>query len=207
MKLLTFLLILGLGFSTTAQSEEEVRSALDGINSLDDLESLKKDHPEWTIFSRTVMSMGSKYDSDIFHAEIGSIVQTQSNENSPIILHKVVEKGTEEACKVQYIYLDGKRRSTSEMKALRSRIISAYKEGTPFINLVRKFSEDGNVTGTLDWFYDGMMDPDFDKAVRQKPAGTIFTVDIPLRYWYYVVLKTEENKELPTAYTISIQVK
>ena len=80
------------------------------------------------------------------------------------------------------------------MNRLRSQIINAYKEGTPFINLVRKFSEDDNLTGTLDWFYEGMMEHDFDKVVRDKPLGSIFTVDIPKRYWYYVVLKTKENR-------------
>ncbi|XOV66829.1 MAG: peptidylprolyl isomerase [Fluviicola sp.] len=206
MKLLTCVLFLvGVTFSTSAQTEEEIRSALNKVHSLDDLESLKKEHPDWTIFSRTILSLGSTYDSTLFHAKKDTVIRTQAHANSPAIFHKIVEKGTEEACKVQYIFLDGKRRSTDELRALRERIIAAYKEGTPFLDLVRKFSEDGNPTGTLDWFYEGMMDPDFDKAVRDNPSGTIFTVDIPLRYWYYVVLKTEENRELPATYTVSIR--
>lgn len=189
-----------------AQTEEQARTALAEVSSLEALESLREEHPDWTIFSRTIMSIGTSYDAAIYHTKTGDVVATQTNNQSPVVLHKVITEGTEDACKVQYIYLDGKRRSAGEMKALRSQIIAAYKNGTPFLNLVHKFSEDGNPTGTLDWFYEGMTDPDFDKAVRSKPAGSIFTVDVPQRYWYYVVLKTDENKELPTKYTISIRI-
>ncbi|MCR9172381.1 MAG: peptidyl-prolyl cis-trans isomerase [bacterium] len=203
---LFFLIVAAHASLSFSQTQEEVRAALEGVNSLEDLEAFKEDHSDWTVFSRKVMSLGSTYDSTIFHAEVDSVVSTRTNENSPIILHKIIAKGTEEACKVQYIYLDGKRRSMGEMNVLRSRIIDAYKNGTPFIQLVRKYSEDGNATGTLDWFYEGMMDATFDMAVRDKPAGSIFTVDVPLRYWYYVVLKSEENRKLPTTYTISVRV-
>jgi len=53
---------------------------------------------------------------------------------------------------------------------------------------------DGNPTGDLDWFGKGMMVEEFDKAVRNRNKDEIFTVDVDNKKWYYVVLKTHDNK-------------
>jgi hypothetical protein len=35
---------------------------------------------------------------------------------------------------------------------------------------------------------------EFDSAVRQREKGEIFNVDLPEYNWYYVILKTHDNK-------------
>lgn len=206
MKQLFLLVFLFCYFAALSQTEEEVRTALNSISSVNQIDVLKESHPDWTISLKKTLPVGITYDSLIYNSAVGDTFTVQSG-NSYKRVYKTLEKSTEEVCKVHYIYLDGKRRSIQEINALREQIIQAYKDGTPFIDLVRKFSEDGNSRGILDWFYLGMMDPTFDKAVRPKSAGQIFTVDVPQRYWYYVVLKKDENKELPCTYSVVVQIE
>jgi hypothetical protein len=53
---------------------------------------------------------------------------------------------------------------------------------------------DGNQTGDLGWFSDAQMTPGFGTAVRKHIKNDLFTVDIPDRKWYYVVLKTDNDQ-------------
>lgn len=200
------ILIVLLSSTAHAQSRNEAFEALEGITSVDQLKDLTEQFPDWNISLRKVLSTGNSYDSILYNSTLGDTVTKYNASSNLYMFHKVISKGKEEVYKVEYIYLDGKRRSRGDMNQLRSRIIEAYKSGTPFLHLNRKYSEDGNSTGVLDWFYSGMMGPTFDAAVRSKPAGTIFTVDIPNRHWYYVVLKKEQNKMLPCTYAIRIQL-
>jgi parvulin-like peptidyl-prolyl isomerase len=55
---------------------------------------------------------------------------------------------------------------------------------------------DGNKTGDLNWFNEGEMVPEFEIAVKKHKKDEIFTVDVPERKWYYVTLKTHEDKEI-----------
>jgi hypothetical protein len=201
------LLFVLLSSNLYAQTRQEAFEALMRVSSTAQIEDLKEQYPEWNISLRKILPTGLSYDSTLFEASTGDTVTLYRTVSHLPMLHKVIAKGEEEVCKVEYIFLDGKRRSQNHINQLRSRIIEAYKSGTPFLHLNRKYSEDGNPTGVLDWFCEGMMDPTFDAAVRSKPAGHIFTVDIPNRYWYYVVLKKEQNKMLPCTYVIQIQLK
>ena len=72
--------------------------------------------------------------------------------------------------------------------------ISQFKNGVSFDTLVKQYTMDGNPSGILDWFLKGKMAPEFDKAVWHRPQGSIFTVDVPYKKWYYVVLKTDSNR-------------
>lgn len=194
-------------FPVQSQTAEEAQEALKGVSSVEQLDNLRKAHPDWKIGLKKTLSEGITFNAQLHDAAIGDMPVIYQSDSTVQYHHKILEKGYEDVCKVKYIYLDGKRRNLSDLNNLRAAIIRAYREGTSFQALVQKYSEDGNVNGELDWFYEGIMDPYFDAAVRDKPAGKIFLVDVPKRHWYYVVLKEEENKELPCTYSITITVR
>ena len=97
----SLLFTIGLNFFSFSQTEEEARAVLTQANSLEELESIKKEHPDWSIFSRKVMSLGATYNSTIHNGKKGTIVSTQTSDKTPLVLRKIIEKGTEEGCKVQ----------------------------------------------------------------------------------------------------------
>lgn len=206
MKNILFIILLLFGISSFAQSESEANETLKAVSSLDQVDSLKQAHPDWYVTITKTLPLGFTYDSLLFNANIGEIILTQWSTNAPKFQRKVISKGTIEVCKVSYIYLDGKKHKLSEIKNIQKQIIAQYNNGTSFLDLVKKYNEEGNPTGELNWFYKGMMDDDFDKSVREKSAGNIFTVDVPKRYWYYVVLKSEENKILECTYSVGIKI-
>ena len=57
-----------------------------------------------------------------------------------------------------------------------------------------EFTMDGNLDADLIWT-EGMMDPEFENAVKIHNKRDIFTVDIPTKKRYYVTLKTHDDIE------------
>ncbi len=206
MKKIVSIIVLLCSTLSFAQSENEVRRVLKSISSLDHADSLTDVYPSWYIRINKTLSLGPAVDSQIADAKVGDIIRSQYSDNGPIFLRKLVVIGTEEVCKVSYIYLDGRKHNLSEISEIRKRIIDQYTQGASFTELVNKYNEDGNPTGELNWFYKGMMVEDFDRAVRLRNAGEIFTVDVPENSWYYVVLKSEDNKFLECRYSVDIRL-
>lgn len=206
MKNIILVVLLLSSYSSFGQSQTEANNALRNITSLDQVDSLKQAHPDWYITITKTLPVGFSYDSVLYNTFVGEVIQTQYSESAPKFYRKVIEKGEEEACKVNYIYLNGKKHNKKEIEEIRKQIIDQYNSGTSFIELVKEYNEDGNPTGELDWFYKGMMDDDFDEAVRKRNANEIFIVDVTKNYWFYVVLKTEGNKMFECSYSIGIKI-
>jgi len=206
MKIILFLIFLSLCSIFHSQTKEEAIEVLETVNDLSQVDSLKHVHSDWYITSSKTLPVGFGYDSLLFHAKVGEIVETQISNKAPKFQRKVIAKGNEEVCKAMYIYLNGKKHTMTEIQKLREEIINKYNNGTPFLELVKMYNEDGNPTGELNWFYRGMMTEEFDTAVRKQKAGKIFIVDVPINDWFYVVLKSEENKTLECTYSIGIKV-
>jgi len=99
--------------------------------------------------------------------------------------------------RVSYIYFNGKEISLNDINELRKKIIQKYNYGVNFSVLAKEYSMDGNSEkgGDLGWFPEGRMHPQFEKAIKNHKKGDIFTVDIPSRDWYYVVLKTYSDRD------------
>jgi TonB family protein len=196
-------LMFGTCFSQTEMQASEV---LKGISSLTQVDSLERVQPNWKIQIKKTLSFGMTHDSALFYTRAGEIVKLKYDESSPEYLYKVIGKGREEVCKVSYIYLNGWEHEPTEIAKIRDTILRQYKAGTPFVELARKYNEDGNETGELEWFYKGMTAESFDSAVRNKSAEGIFVVDIPENNWHYLVLKEEENKYVDCSYSIGIKL-
>ena len=187
-------LTLSIPFITIGQTLKEAKKALRKINSLEQIDSLKSQHPNWTIYEDKTMQSDSSKFPDIIKAKVGDVVLKQYNPKAPTFVVKILAEREEELCKLKYIYLDGSKLSTSQIDSVRTVTLNRYKSGEEFETLVNAYTMDGNSTGDLDWFSKGMMVEEFDNAVRNRKKDEIFTVDVNKNKWYYVVLKTHDNK-------------
>ena len=98
--------------------------------------------------------------------------------------------------KVKYIYLDTKDYSIQKINEIRNEIITKYNKGISFEELNSKFSSyKEEVSTDLGWFIDGQMEKNFEDAIKKHKKDEIFTIDIPEKNWYYVVLKTHDETE------------
>ncbi|MNX46083.1 Peptidyl-prolyl cis-trans isomerase C [compost metagenome] len=101
-----------------------------------------------------------------------------------------------QAFRVSYIYLDGGKLSVKEIEKLRTRILEDYKNGNAFALLAKKYSMDNSKDGDLGWFSEGTMVPEFETAIKNHKQNDVFKVDVPDKKWYYIVLKTFNDKEV-----------
>jgi parvulin-like peptidyl-prolyl isomerase len=122
--------------------------------------------------------------------EIGFVLNEGEN------IFKVISVTKVKASRVSYIFLDGSNLSINEINKLRPQIIDQYKKKTAFSDLAKKYTMDTNSTGELNWFAEGTMVPEFESAIKTHKKGEIFTIDVPDNKWYYVTLKTHEDKEI-----------
>ncbi|MFI1743187.1 peptidylprolyl isomerase [Thalassobellus sediminis] len=134
----------------------------------------------------------------LFKMHVGS---TKVNENEfEKTLYKVVSKTKKIYYRVSCIYLDGTKYSLEKIINLRDIIIKKYKNGASFNFLAKQYSMDHNANkgGDLGWFLKESIHPEFGEKVIgiEHEINDIFTIDIPSKNWYYVVLKTYEPKEI-----------
>ncbi len=134
----------------------------------------------------------------LFKLNVGStkIIESEFQKT----FYKVIKKTRDTYHRVSYIYLNGSTYKLNELNALRAKIIKSYNEGTSFDILARKYSMDATAYkgGDLGWFSNGKMHPDFEQEVMRysHDVKDIFTLDIPSKNQYFVVLKTHEPKEI-----------
>lgn len=202
-------LLVTIGFS----QESTIESQLDSIVSDDQANEFVEHHKylngKFVVFNKE--KHRSRLADDLFGLAMGGkrVYETEVEKT----YYKVIDKKEVEHYRVSYIFLDGHKKSLSEIAKLQSDIIVKYKQGTPFENLAKQYSMDNNARrgGDLGWFAKGEMDPEFENQVVNSyhKIGDIFQVDIPSRESYYVVLKSfdslmiEEIKVLKIVETIS----
>jgi parvulin-like peptidyl-prolyl isomerase len=110
------------------------------------------------------------------------------------IYYKLLSQETYPALRCSYIYLDGDSLSPSAIDNKRKEIITAYRAGSSFAGLVHIYNMDSNPNGDTGWFGPDIMVRDFEDAVRDHKKGDLFILELPDKRWYYVVLKTHENR-------------
>ncbi|HEX9827509.1 MAG TPA: peptidylprolyl isomerase [Flavobacteriaceae bacterium] len=137
----------------------------------------------------------SRLSDDLFELGIGGkkVYETELEKT----YYKLIERTKVLHHRVSYIILDGEKKSLQEISTLRNDIISKYRQGVPFEDLAKRYSMDMNAKrgGDSGWFANGDMTPEFENQVANShyKVGDIFTVDIPSKKRYYVVLKTYDN--------------
>ena len=194
------LLLLTLCFTLTLSAQETAVKDFDSIINMEDAENYlkvnKSKHNKLITFNeekhKTALAL------DLFKLSKGG--KTTIKNDTQKIKYKVIEKNTVTNYRVSYIYLDGLKMVLSEINTLRDKILTEYKEGTPFSQLAKRYSMDRNANrgGDLGWFETGATHPDFENEIKNPTysLNDVFTIDIVQKQWYYVVLKTHEAKEV-----------
>jgi len=108
--------------------------------------------------------------------------------------YKVLDKSSYPEFRVNYIFLDGSQLAAKTIDSARALIVNKYKSGTPFSDLVNAYTMDATPNGDVGWFKENVMAKEFEQAVKQHKRNDIFTVDIPASNWYFVVLKTFDDR-------------
>ncbi|MGZ4033577.1 MAG: peptidylprolyl isomerase [Bacteroidia bacterium] len=137
-------------------------------------------------------------------SEIAKKIFDNKSENSIIIegyTYKVVETKISFLIRESYIFLSGDKLSLEQINKLRQTIISKYNSGTVFTDLAKEYNMDRNPNCDLGWLPEEMMVKEFSTAVKEHKKGEIFTIDVPDKKWYYVTLKTFNDREVKI-YTI-----
>ncbi len=162
---------------------------LSKVNTISQAEEFIKSHPysEGALFSVTPSQDLAEVSPNIFSKQLGYTFKVSDK------TYKVVGIQPLLSFRVSYIYIDGSKYTKTEIDKIRQEIISKYKSGVPFTDLVKKYNMDSNTTGDTNWFGEGMMVEEFEKAVKVHKKGDIFMVDTPSKNWYHVVLKTHSD--------------
>jgi parvulin-like peptidyl-prolyl isomerase len=187
-------------FTLTLHAQTSIEEELEILKSPEDaksyLESKSSKKNKIIVFNeekhKTILA------KELFEQHIGG---TKVNENEfEKTYYKVINKTENTYHRVAYIYLDGTKYAAKDINELRDKIIAQYHSGAPFDFLAKQYSMDSNANkgGDLGWFMKGEMHPDFESAVlnTEYQVNDIFTIDIPSKNWYYVVIKTHEPKAI-----------
>jgi hypothetical protein len=75
--------------------------------------------------------------------------------------YKILQLDSTLSFRVHYIYLDGSQLSSKRIDSLRKEVISRYKGGANFFDLVQQYNMDANISGDTNWFTEGMMVKEF----------------------------------------------
>lgn len=194
LRIVLLVLAIFIRFTSNGQTLNEVKSTLAKVEHFGQIEQLKINNPNWIIYDDKTMYSDSIDFPHIINAKVGDIVIKKFNSKSPDYLLKILEEKNEELCKVKYIYLNGNEFSKFQIDSLRTIILNRFYLGESFEVLAGKYTMDSNPTGELDWFPKGVMVDEFDNAVRKRIKEELFTVDVESKKWYYVVLKTNDNR-------------
>lgn len=178
-----------------AQSTKTILKAIKPVDSIQQIDNLKASHPDWDIKTIQFDDSDTTLLKKIVNLTLGST--TVINEDKEVYVLKTLKESTIEEHRVSYIYLSGKDLTVTQIDSLQKVIIKKYENGVPFEDLARNYSMDGNAEngGDLGWFSTKMMVKEFAEPVSSHDHNDIFTIDIPSKQWYYVVLKTHPDRQ------------
>lgn len=171
---------------------QDIKEKLKLVNTIEDANNLAQENIDFhfEIVTSTAIEKDG-FSAKFPDAKPGEIFSEDD------IIYKILFATKRKAFRVSYIYLDGSKLKMQEIDQIRTDILKEYHQKKDFASLAKKYNMDGNKDGgDLGWFAEGMMVPEFEKAVEAQKINDIFKVDVPERKWYYVVLKTFNDKEV-----------
>jgi parvulin-like peptidyl-prolyl isomerase len=185
MKTILLVLIINSSISLYAQNSFK---ALNSINNIEDAIKYRNEHEE----TSEIRSYLTQNDTS---SELYTLINLKVGDTISINdwTYKILESKRVNIYRASYIYLDGSAFPINTIDSARKIIIDNYNNGESFNSLVEKYNMDGN-GGDLGWFAEEWMVSDFTKTVAKHKKGEIFKVDVPSKKWYYITLKTEDNK-------------
>ena len=127
------------------------------------------------------------------------------------IHYKIIDTYEITAHRASYIYLDGSQSSASDIKALQDKIILKYKQGFRFAQLAKMYSMDRNATrgGDSGWITKNDTSTELETAILNETHGIneIFTLDVPEKNHYYVIVKTHNPKVIEEIKVLKVSEK
>jgi len=108
--------------------------------------------------------------------------------------YKVIDSRKSFLLKLSYINLLAEKFSLHQIDSIRKVIIAKYNSGIAFSALAKTYNTDGNPNPELGWISEDMFVPEFARAIKEHKKGELFTIDLPCKTWYYVSLKTGDDK-------------
>ena len=189
-----------IGFSSFLNAQSSIEKELELVETPEQIEQFleSKKSKKNKLITFNEEKHKTNLAKDLFGMHLGG---TKVNENEfERTVYKVVKKNKKTYYRVAYIYLDGTEYKLDEINDLRDKIIAKFYNGIPFDVLSKQYSMDDNANkgGDLGWFLTGDVHPDFESEIinSEHHLNDIFTVDIPEKNWYYVILKTHEPKDI-----------
>lgn len=184
-----FIIIILFSFESYSQT---IKEQLKRINTVDDAKKFAIENPN---LEAELLTVHPEIEFDNFatkftESKLGDIFSDIE------FSYKVLSETTIQAFRVSYIFLDGNKLSLNKIEKLRTEILKEYENGISFASLANKNTMDNNNDGDLGWFIQGMMVPDFEIAIKNHTLNDIFKVDVANEKWYYIVLKTFNNRKV-----------
>ncbi len=206
--LLALLFILLYSHVSFGQTRSEAQAIMDDIKTEEEIGYASEYMPGWTIQLEKLTPNDQNWGGH----------ETQLKSDSPYILaedgetymYKLIAVDSIKQFRVSYIFLDGSVYRYRKIDGIRTKILKQYAKGVPFASLASRYSMDvsGSVKGgDLGWFNEKTMVPEFEKSIANHNKGEIFTVDSVLRRWYFVVLKTYEDRKVVQKTLAKIKIK
>lgn len=119
--------------------------------------------------------------------------------------YRVIDSRKSSLLKLSYINLLAENLSLHQIDSIRKVIIAKYNNGTTFSVLAKQYNTDGNPNSELGWFSEDMFVPEFAVAIKEHKKGELFTMDLPCKTWYYVILKTGDDKAVKVYSVLKIE--
>ncbi|WP_299336741.1 peptidylprolyl isomerase [uncultured Psychroserpens sp.] len=195
-------------FSLIATAQDDFEKSLDSIQTLDDVnlffEKNKTAKGKVIVFNEEKHK--TKMASDILKMRVGA--KKYFKDAPQKTFYKVIEKYEIPYYRASCVYLDGNKMTTDEINKIRKSVISKYNQGYRFTDLAKLYSMDHTAKqgGDLGWFTYGDLHPELEKQILDGTysVNDIFTVDIPEKKAYYVVLMTQGKKLIEEAKVLKV---
>ncbi len=197
MNLIAIILLGGCSLTGFSQTIEEIESQIENVFSESQIDDLSNQNPHWTIGTIDVNPEDTDVDDRIRSLQMGEVVTIE--EGDQLLTYKFVNIEVKNEFRVSHVYLNGGGLSISQIDSIRSLVIREYESGIEFSELAKMHSSYQRPNdGDLGWFGENVMVIEFENAVREHAKGDLFILDIPSNNWYYVVLKTFDDRVTET---------
>jgi parvulin-like peptidyl-prolyl isomerase len=209
MKYYIGILLVLLTITAKGQTKKEIKKTLKSIETQEEFQKYKDKNSDWNIELIELNTSNSELPKKLVKLKKGKIRAIKIDDEN--YYYKPINSSKKTEFRVSYIYLNGSELTKKEVDSIRPIIIRKYKSGVSFADLVNDYNMDGNSNkGGLGWFKKGKMVPDFEKAVIEHKKSDIFIVDVDnsdnhWHPWYYVVLKTHNDRISETQTYIRIK--
>jgi len=190
---LGFLLFFLTCSSLSAQSHNQVNKLMKQISHVNQLDSLRSQHPKWHLFSEVLTDADSLKYPFLLNPVLGEI-RKMSLEGLATgqFLTKIIEVKKEELCRGEYIFLDGEKFSKTQMDSIAREILYLFNSGVDFSELIESYSMDKK-SSELGWFNKEMVLKGFFELVFNQYVGSVFPIQSSEVNGMFVVHKTDEN--------------